>query len=430
MTSDMNDKKDIKGDGTVILHKRMNRAGVLLPTWYMRIRIPLPQSKGYVRKSTNETNESRATQIALNTYDELYSKIKSGGTLQTITFKKLYELFCEYFPNTPKNKKRNKKYIVNFLAQLKKYPYEYFVKEKNNIAVDKINTGMIDDYFVYQMENTFVNGKKKEPSLNTINKYATALGMMFKFAYQRRYIQEEIHINKPSYKDERRPAFDLEDYRKLYTKMRDYIESNPQSNHYRARFYLQHFILISTNCGARVGEMRSLRWLDIQYENIDGEEVIFATVNGKTGQREIVFQPDTKRYFKNLKDFRKRELGKEVPEKEVLFCSPDGKPIHSFKKSYERMLNKLNLLYDKQGKKRTIYSLRHTYATFRLESNVDVYHLARQMGTSTQMIQMHYGQTETKRQAKHLTQTKFTRTSSKKKTVSKTLVQGLKPQSN
>ena len=48
------------------------------------------------------------------------------------------------------------KYIENFLAQLKKYPYEYFVKEKNNIAVEKITTGMIDDYFVYQMNNTYI----------------------------------------------------------------------------------------------------------------------------------------------------------------------------------------------------------------------------------------------------------------------------------
>ena len=171
--------------------------------------------------------------------------------------------------------------------------------------------------------------------------------------------------------------------------------------------------------------MRNLRWLDIQYETIDGEEVISAIVNGKTGQRDMLFQPTAKKHLEDLKDFREKELGKKVPEKEVLFCSPDGKPIHSFKKSYERMLDKLNLLYDKQGKKRTIYSLRHTYATFRLENNVDIYHLARQMGTSTQMIQLHYGQTETKRQAKHLTQTKFAKPSSKKRTISKSLVKDL-----
>ena len=56
--------------------------------------------------------------------------------------------------------------------------------------------------------------------------------------------------------------------------MRDYVYSNPQPNHTRSRFYLQQFCLISTNCGARVGELRNLRWIDISYENIDGSEVI------------------------------------------------------------------------------------------------------------------------------------------------------------
>ena len=130
MSSDLHNKEDLRGDGTVILHQRENRNGEIIPTWYMRIRIPLPQSKGYIRKSTNETNKSRAMQIALNTFDELFNKVKTGGTLKTITYKTLLDEFCKYFPQTPKNRGRNKKYIESFLSHLKKYPYEYFVKEK------------------------------------------------------------------------------------------------------------------------------------------------------------------------------------------------------------------------------------------------------------------------------------------------------------
>ena len=410
MGSDIHNKKDIKGDGTVVIHQRENRHGEVIPTWYMRIRIPLPQSKGYVRKSTNEINEARAMQIALNTYDELYSKVKSGGTLETITYKKLLDMFCEYFPAIPKNKGRNKKYIENFLTQLKKYPYDYFVKVKNNISIDKINTGMLDDYFVYQMKNTYINGKKKEPTKNTINKYATALGMLFKYAYDRKLIPQEIHVNKQSYKDERRPAFTRTEWRKLTRGLREYVKSNEQSNHFRSRFYLQHFILISANCGARVGEIRKLRWVDIIEEMVKDKEVIYAVVDGKTGQREMVFQPAVKPYLDRLKEFRKNELGKDIPEKEVLFCHYDGKPIHSFKKSFERMLESLKLLYNSKGKKRTIYSLRHTYATFRIEDEVNPHLLARQMGTSIKMLEQHYLQHEGKLVAQQITKTSSQRT--------------------
>jgi hypothetical protein len=43
------------------------------------------------------------------------------------------------------------------------------------------------------------------------------------------------------------------------------------------------------------------------------------------------------------------------------------------------------------GSRRSTYCFRHTYATFRLTEGVDVYFLAKQMGTSVQMIEDYYG---------------------------------------
>ena len=59
--------------------------------------------------------------------------------------------------------------------------------------------------------------------------------------------------------------------------------------------------------------------------------------------------------------------------------------------------------FDGVGKKHTIYSLRHTYATMRLTEGVSVYALARNMGTSVAMIELFYGQTRTPDQAAELT---------------------------
>jgi integrase len=49
------------------------------------------------------------------------------------------------------------------------------------------------------------------------------------------------------------------------------------------------------------------------------------------------------------------------------------------------------LLYGSSKIPRSSYCLRHTYATFRLMEGVDVYFLAKQMGTSVRMIEDHYG---------------------------------------
>ncbi len=42
------------------------------------------------------------------------------------------------------------------------------------------------------------------------------------------------------------------------------------------------------------------------------------------------------------------------------------------------------------GQQRTMYSLRHTYATMELMAGTDIHTLARQMGTSVLMLEKHY----------------------------------------
>jgi integrase len=49
-----------------------------------------------------------------------------------------------------------------------------------------------------------------------------------------------------------------------------------------------------------------------------------------------------------------------------------------------------NLLKNEAGETRTLYSLRHTYATFALSEGLDIHTLARQMGTSITMLEKHY----------------------------------------
>jgi len=42
------------------------------------------------------------------------------------------------------------------------------------------------------------------------------------------------------------------------------------------------------------------------------------------------------------------------------------------------------------GQQRTLYSLRHTYATTELLTGTDIHTLARQLGTSVLMLERHY----------------------------------------
>jgi integrase len=75
-----------------------------------------------------------------------------------------------------------------------------------------------------------------------------------------------------------------------------------------------------------------------------------------------------------------------------VFTTHDGSSAVSLYGSLiGNLLEASKLLYSSTGSRRSTYCFRHTYATFRLMHGTDVYFLAKQMGTSVQMIEKHYG---------------------------------------
>lgn len=97
----------------------------------MRIRIPLCASKGYFRGSTSESNQGRATQVALNKFDELYNKVKSGGTLLGKSFKDLFNEWKVHYPKV--SNESLPKYIEWSVNRVENYPYTFFVDERREI---------------------------------------------------------------------------------------------------------------------------------------------------------------------------------------------------------------------------------------------------------------------------------------------------------
>jgi integrase len=140
-----------------------------------------------------------------------------------------------------------------------------------------------------------------------------------------------------------------------------------------------------------VGEARHLKWRDISStKTLNGQKRLIFTVRGKTGEREVVCMAHVERYIERLQKFRTAEV-KKLNLGEPIFCHPDGRPIGSFKKGFEQVLDEAGILRDSDGKKRVPYSLRHTYATMRISQGVSVFQLAANMGTSVEMIESFYG---------------------------------------
>jgi integrase len=84
-----------------------------------------------------------------------------------------------------------------------------------------------------------------------------------------------------------------------------------------------------------------------------------------------------------------------------VFRLRNGLQTNNLNQSFEQFLKFVGLLKDKFGDNRTLYSLRHTYATMTLmRGQVGIHDLARQMGTSVVMIERHYSHLNSAMKAK------------------------------
>ena len=374
--------EDLRGDGNINLFLREGKK----PKYY--VRISTPNSTGYKTISTKTTNKSEAIRFAFNEYDKLNNIVQSGGVLQSRTYKDIVDEWGKNRTNSYNPKSKSKDRTVEYV---KLYSVDFFGK----MMIDKIKSKDFHEYCDWRN----VNYKKKQPTVDTINRELTSIRSVIKYSYQRGYISEMVTIQKLKTNGvSRRSTFNLTEWKKITTGMRKWVKEGKSLGKYRDRFILQQYVLLMSNSGIRVGEMRDLKWEDVtSYSTRDGDDVILK-VKGKTGLREAVLNTGSERSLQRLFDLRREELdGVDPSPNEYVFLSrKTGKPYTTFKTSFNSMLKYCGIKLEKDGLNRTIYSLRHFYGTQRLKGNISPYILAKQMGTSVEMIEKHYSHVLTK----------------------------------
>ena len=74
---------------------------------------------------------------------------------------------------------------------------------------------------------------------------------------------------------------------------------------------------------------------------------------------------------------------------------PKGTRIISLIDQFNMVLKQAGIERNGFGEKYVLYSLRHFYAVMALRNGIGVFEVARNMGTSVQMIQQYYGKQAT-----------------------------------
>jgi len=385
---------DVNGDGRIILYQRPDV--ISNPKWQCRISVS--GSTGYKIFSTKEVEQSKAERVALGKYEELYFKVKRGGSLRGIPFSTVFNEWKTSYLTT------NTTYQLAIVRHVEILGVGFFKTKPIDEITGKDTLEMMEYLKSLPVKSKSPTADTDDLQPNTVRQYRTSMNQIFKYAKTKGYIENIPEIPAPSGKVNPRPDFSKQDWKILTDYMRKWVVDNTKGGRgvngldhkrHRERFYLQHYILILGNTGIRIGEMRNVRWIDLDKVEISGddERLLFA-VDGKTGKRGVIGNIGVEVYVRRLWEFRSDELGHEPDMNEPIFCHPDGKSVGSYKKGFIQLLEGCKLRVAKDGGNRTPYSLRHTYATMRI-NEVPVYQLAVNMGTSVEMIEKYYSHART-----------------------------------
>ena len=184
---------------------------------------------------------------------------------------------------------------------------------------------------------------------------------------------------KSSGKVSHRAWFSPKEYKQLYEATRERAK-NPLNNRWRAASEKLHdYVIFMANTGLRPDEAKRLQFRDVMavIDEATGERILEIEVRGKRGVG----------YCKSMRGavypFERRQSKNQAGPTGLVF----GKIQREL---FNTILGELGLKFDRDGNRRTAYSLRHTYICLRLLQGADIYQIAKNCRTSVEMIEKFY----------------------------------------
>jgi integrase len=202
-----------------------------------------------------------------------------------------------------------------------------------------------------------------------------------------------------------RAWFSPEEYKKLYEATRKRAQEPKAPRFKWESEQLHDYVLFAANTGLRPDEAWRLQFRDVTIveDGASGQTILEIEVRGKRGVGYCKSMPGAVRPFERLKD-RLRPAradhaardgnGANSPVNgsgELRLPGPTDLIFPKWQRElFKTILDEENLRFDREGRPRTAYSLRHTYICLRLMEGADIYQIAKNCRTSVEMIEKYY----------------------------------------
>ncbi|MFN3607446.1 MAG: tyrosine-type recombinase/integrase [Hyphomonas sp.] len=356
------------------------------------------------RESTREQDLDRAKDVAEEWYLDLRGKLRRGEIIkQERKFKEAAEHYVREI-RVLASTTRSPQYVAMVELRLKVHILPFFAEK----ALSEINRGMVQAYRVKRAEDFMAKTAKpaqgdqpaqqgRQPARSTMTQEIVIIRQVLKYAEGMGWIPFVPSLSQPYMtqgKKGRHAWFSPEEYKQLYTATRKRITDGGRpgwKSHYED---MHDFVLFMANTGLRPDEASRLEFRDVSIEDdaATKETILVIDVRGKTGVGYCKSMPGAVEPFRRLRARREKELNDQQPAGSPRpELPPDQLVFRKFKRHlFNQILQEEGLKFDRDGRQRTAYSLRHTYISTRLMEGANIHQIANNCRTSVKMIEEFY----------------------------------------
>ena len=378
-------------DGEVVLYHRRH-------SLQYQCRYKLADGK-WCRRSTAKASLELAALAACELYDEARFRQRLGLAHRAQSVAHLAELTARELRHQI-DLGHGKSVYGSYLSCIERYFIPFFTHHR----LESLTHNDITEFELWRNKQM-----QKQPKASTLQNFASAWNKVIATAVAHGYISERVPVPRmqvKGVKSQPRAAFTESEVVQLRSYMATWVEGSSKANkstESEMRHLLRDYIEMLLLTGMRHGtEALGVRWKDVSWHTQDGKRYLRIWVNGKTGGRWLIAKHAALEVLQRLHgrhvSLNTQSLettlqgeGVEKSANHLLFTFNNGYQPTSLNGAFKRLMRDSGLLKDADGQNRTLYSVRHTYATLELlRANTDIHTLAKQMGNSAAVIERHY----------------------------------------
>ena len=291
----------------LIIHRREDVAGGV---FYFRAKVQ--EGKGYIRRSCKTDNPLKAMMFAEQAYQDLLVRARGGYSLHDITVDKFFDAWI--------GKQRQR--LTETRWKWKRSVYDRYLKEfMGGKRLADLTSKVIDGYWEFRLaywsrtdtrlrieaNSNRISARTKSsrniavnPSFATLKAEASLINEILRAAVDEGHLARTIKVSAQDAipKNQRtqgfRDTFEDKEWSVLTRNLYNYAHclgkysgSRVHKGHVFQRRMLHAFVLLAAATGLRVGELKQLRWKDLEFgqlSNEKGEPVLSVTVRAETSK--------------------------------------------------------------------------------------------------------------------------------------------------